>query len=208
MREKAFDDRAKARESCTLLVNFSVRPSPKRKRKIKMSTRRRIPACSVITLLSVVAALAVAGNKSDVTLAAGGSPQAMSTRLEDVKWEAMLPELGSDSPQISILRVDPKTNATQLLVRTPKKLHVPFHWHTANETHTMILGTAVFEHDGKREELGPGGFNYIPAKMQHQAWTSEGSVVFITVDGAWDVNWVGNPPGKSDVGQAPPANPK
>jgi quercetin dioxygenase-like cupin family protein len=71
----------------------------------------------------------------------------------------MVPELGSDSPQISILRVDPKTNATQLLIRTPTKMHVPMHWHSANETHTMIQGTAVFEHEGKREQLGPGGFN-------------------------------------------------
>ena len=65
-----------------------------------------------------------------------------------------------------------------------------------------------FEHEGKREQLGPGGFNYIPAKMQHQAWTSEGSVVFITVDGAWDVNWVGNPPSKTDLGQTSPPGPK
>lgn len=173
-----------------------------------MSTREGIKVWGVLSLLLLVSVLGAAQSHSSGTPAAGGSAPAMSIRLEDVKWEAMLPELGSDSPQISILRVDPKTNATQLLVRTPKKLHVPFHWHTANETHTMILGTAVFEHDGKREELGPGGFNFIPAKMQHQAWTSEGSVVFITVDGAWDVNWVGNPPGKSDIGQAPPATSK
>ena len=173
-----------------------------------MNRRQTIKVWGVISLPLLAAVIGAARSNSGVTLPAGGSPQAMSARLEDAKWQTMVPELGNDSPQISILRVDPKTNATQLLIRTPKKLHVPFHWHTANETHTMILGTAVFEHDGKREELGPGGFNYIPAKMQHQAWTSEGSVVFITVDGAWDVNWVGNPPGKSDIGQTPPANPK
>lgn len=66
----------------------------------------------------------------------------------------------------------------------------------------------MFEHDGKREQLGPGGFNYIPAKMQHQAWMTDGAVVFITVDGGWDVNWVGNPPGKTDLGQMPPAGTK
>jgi mannose-6-phosphate isomerase-like protein (cupin superfamily) len=173
-----------------------------------MSLRRRMLAYSVVSLLALFAVLSSARSNSGFTPTVGGSTQAMSTRFEDAKWQTMVPELGSASPQISILRVDPKTQATQLLIRTPSKLHVPFHWHTANETHTMIMGTAVFEHDDKREELGPGGFNYIPAKMQHQAWTSEGSVVFITVDGAWDVNWVGNPPSKSDIGQAPPANSK
>jgi mannose-6-phosphate isomerase-like protein (cupin superfamily) len=163
--------------------------------------------CGVASLLGLVGMIGAAQNNSGGTPAAGSS-QAMSARFEDLKWQTMFPELGNDSPQISILRVDPRTNATQLMIRTPRKMHVPAHWHSTNETHTQIQGTAVFEHDGKREELGPGGFNYIPARMQHQAWTSEGSVVFITLDGAWDVNWVGNPPGKSDLGQAPPASPK
>src|SRR5712692_11830631 len=175
---------------------------------MKMNARKAIQAWGVTGLLLLVAVIGAARSNSSVTPAAAGSPQAMSARFEDAKWQTMVPELGNDSPQISILRVDPKTNATQLLVRTPKKMHVPIHWHSANETHTMIQGTAVFEHEGQREQLGPGGFNYIPAKMQHQAWTSEGSVVFITVDGAWDVNWVGNPPSKTDLGQTPPAGPK
>jgi mannose-6-phosphate isomerase-like protein (cupin superfamily) len=128
----------------------------------------------------------------------------LSMRFEDLKWQAIVSELGSDSPQISVVHVDPRTHATQLFIKTPKKMHIPMHWHSANETHTMILGSAVFEHDGKREKLGPGGFNYIPAKIAHQAWTTEGSVVFITVDGAWDVNWTGNPPGKSDLGLTAP----
>jgi quercetin dioxygenase-like cupin family protein len=170
---------------------------------IKM--RRGLQACG---LLLVVAVLGTAQNNSGGAPATSSVSQAMSARYEDLMWQTMVPELGDDSPQISILRVDPKTNATQLLIRTPTKMHIPMHWHSANETHTIIQGTAVFEHEGKREQLGPGGFNYIPAKMQHQAWTSEGGVVFITVDGAWDVNWVRNPPGKTDLGQTPPAGSK
>jgi hypothetical protein len=45
----------------------------------------------------------------------------------------------------------------------------------------------------------PGGFNYMPARMVHEAWTTAGSVVFITVDGPWDVNWVQGPPTSADV---------
>ena len=94
----------------------------------------------------------------------------------------MVPELGADSPQAAILRVDPKTQATQLLIRMPKRMHVPVHWHSANETHTVIKGTMVFEHGGQPHELGPGGFNYIPARTPHQAWSSDDALVFITVD--------------------------
>jgi quercetin dioxygenase-like cupin family protein len=133
----------------------------------------------------------------------GGPP--LNIPYADAKWQAIVPELGSDSPQIAILRVDPKTGATQLLIRVPKKMHVPLHWHSANETHTVIQGDWVFEHGGTPHRLGPGGFNYIPAKTRHQAWSSDNALVFITVDSAWDVNWVAGPPSKSELGKSPPA---
>jgi len=129
--------------------------------------------------------------------------KAMGMKYEDLKWQAIVPELGADSPQISVLRVDEKTQATQLLIRVPKQVHVPMHWHGANETHTVIRGNWTFEHEGKREALGPGVFNYIPAKMHHQAWASNDALVFITVDSAWDVNWVNGPPTKADLGKTP-----
>ena len=124
----------------------------------------------------------------------------MSAKFEDLKWEKILPAFGDDSPEIAILRVDPKTQATQLLIRNPKKFHVPRHWHSANETHTILRGNMVFECDGKREELDPGSFNYIPKKMVHQAWLPDDGLVFITVDSAWDVNWIDGSP-------QPPAKP-
>jgi mannose-6-phosphate isomerase-like protein (cupin superfamily) len=131
--------------------------------------------------------------------------QAMGVRYQDLQWQTIVPELGADSPQISILRVDPMTQATQLLIRVPRQMHVPMHWHGANETHTVIRGNWTFEHEGTREQLGPGGFNYIPAKMHHQAWASDDALVFITVDSAWDVNWVSGPPTKADLGKTPDA---
>jgi hypothetical protein len=108
------------------------------------NTRRKIQTCCLLVLVAV---LGRAQTKSGDT----PSPsQAMSARYEDLMWQTMVPELGDDSPQISILRVDPKTNATHLLIRTPKKMHVPMLWHSANETHTMIQGSAVFEYEGER----------------------------------------------------------
>jgi mannose-6-phosphate isomerase-like protein (cupin superfamily) len=118
-------------------------------------------------------------------------------KFQDLKWERIIPELGDASSTMTILHVDPRTHATQLMIRTPKNFHVPRHWHTANETHTVVSGTITFEDEGgQREELGPGSFMYMPSKMIHQAWTQpdEGSLLFITVDGPWDVNWVDGPP--------------
>jgi quercetin dioxygenase-like cupin family protein len=165
----------------------------------------------IISTLSVLVTLVLPAQSSthqhSVPGQAGPSPeQAIGARYEDLQWQAIVPELGADSPQVSILRVDPKTNATQLLIRMPKQMHVPMHWHSANETHTVIRGTFVFEHDGQRHELGPGGFNYVPARMHHQAWATDDALVFITVDSGWDINWVSGPPTKSDLGERPPSH--
>ena len=119
--------------------------------------------------------------------------------LSDLKWDKILPDLGADSPEISILHIDPKTHATSLLIRTPKAIHVRRHWHTANESHTIIRGTATLACNGKRAEIGPGGFNFMPAKMVHEAWLPINSLTFITVDGAWDINWVEGPSTAADL---------
>ena len=147
----------------------------------------------------VLAVFFLAAGLAAATEPAPGPAHAMSVNLQDAKWDKILPDLGQASPEIAILRVDPKTQATQLLIRTPKGVHVRKHWHSANETHTMIIGKAIFECDGERVELGPGGFNYIPAKMVHEAWLPAGSLTFITVDSAWDINWVEGPPTAADI---------
>jgi quercetin dioxygenase-like cupin family protein len=120
---------------------------------------------------------------------------ALNIRYGDIKWQRITPELGERSPEVAILHVDPVTQATQLMIRVPKDTHVPMHWHTANETHTVIKGTFIVECDGKHDALEQGSFNYIPSKMRHEAWTrpDEGALLFITVDSAWDIHWVGDP---------------
>ena len=149
--------------------------------------------------VAVVAALSVMPNAFFTAAEEPAAVHPIFTSLKDAKWERIIPDLGDASPEIAFLRVDPKTQATQLLIRTPKGIHVRKHWHRANETHTMIVGTAVFECDGKRVEIGPGGFNYMPAKMVHEAWLPAGSLTFITVDAAWDINWMEGPPTAADI---------
>ena len=124
----------------------------------------------------------------------------LNVKFQDLKWDRIVPELGERSSEITILRVDPITQATQLMIRIPKNTHVPRHWHSANETHTVLSGVFVIECEGPRVELGPGSFNYVPKKMAHEAWTraNEGALLFITVDKAWDINWVGGPPKPED----------
>ena len=123
---------------------------------------------------------------------------ATNIKYENMKWAKLQPELGGFSAEITVLHVDPVTNATQLIIRMPGYFHVPKHWHTANETHTVVSGVFVMECEGVRDTLKAGGFNFMPAKMHHEAWALEPSVIFITVDKAWDINWVGGTPKPED----------
>ncbi len=125
---------------------------------------------------------------------------AVNVRFEDLKWDRMVPELAERSPEMAILRVDPKTKATQLMIRVPANMHIPKHWHTANETHTVVQGTFIVECEGKRQMLGQGSWNCMPSKLPHEGWTKpdQGTLLFITVDSAWDQHWVGQAPKPSD----------
>jgi hypothetical protein len=153
-------------------------------------------------VVGVLCAAANARGAETPDFAQGGTadtPQALFRNYEDLQWSKILPDLGESSPEICILGVDPRTQATKLMIRAPKGIHVRKHWHSANETHAVILGTQVYACEGKRVEQGPGSFNSMPAKMVHEAWLPAGALVFITVDGAWDVNWVEGPPTAADL---------
>lgn len=128
--------------------------------------------------------------------AAPAAAQALFTDFEDIQWQPLLPDYGPGVPQVVILHTDPRTKATQLMIRMQDEFQVPRHWHSANETNFLLQGRVIFQCDGRDADQGPGSFNYIPARMVHSALSRPGpdAIVFITVDGAWDVNWVDGPP--------------
>ena len=102
-----------------------------------------LPARAAVALIAfafIAAAPAQETSQSDKTAHANTS-QPIFKNYADLKWDKILPDLGAASPEICILQVDPATKATKLLIRTPKAMHVRKHWHSANETHTVILGT-------------------------------------------------------------------
>src|SRR4029077_10199149 len=121
---------------------------------------------SVLLALPMLALTNLRAQTTEPTSAT--SDGAIFKNVSDLKWDRIIPDLGEDSPEICFLRVDPKTHATSLLIRTSKAIHVRKHWHTANESHTMISGKAMLACQGNRAELSPGGFNSMPAKMVHE----------------------------------------
>ena len=165
---------------------------------MRQAARKSAVIFAIACVVGGFAAERIAAQSQAPPMSSGG--HALNIAFNDLKWQKIVPELGERSPELVILRVDPSTQATQLMIRVPKNTHVPKHWHTANETHTIMSGTFIIECEGKRTELGANSFNYVPSKMPHEAWTrpEEGALLFITVDGAWDINWVGGPPKPED----------
>jgi hypothetical protein len=58
---------------------------------------------------------------------------------------------------------------------------------------------AILFRGGNRMELGPGSFNFMPARMVREAWLPAGSITFITVDAEWDLSWVEGAPSVADL---------
>lgn len=134
--------------------------------------------------------------KADPAQAAAGKGHAQNIKYDTMQWTPFAPSIGADSPEFTMLHVDSATGATKLMIRVPSGFTVPAHWHSANETHTVVRGAFIMECEGVRDTLTTGSFNYIPKRMPHRAWTldNEGALLFITVDGPWDVNFVDGTP--------------
>ena len=123
---------------------------------------------------------------------------------QDMTWEKMLPELGADSPVYAILRVDPDTNATTLMIEFPAAMHIPKHTHEKSETHIILGGAHIFEHDGRHFDVKEHGYIYMPGKFEHEAWVPAGSKAVIILEDGWKVDWLDGGPTAKDVGKGTP----
>jgi quercetin dioxygenase-like cupin family protein len=126
----------------------------------------------------------------------------VSLRAEDIHWEKAFPDLGADGPDLAVVHVNPKTQATQLLIRATKEAVVPWHWHTPNEAVMVMEGTFTVECEGKKIELASGSFTYTPSRLIHRATFTAGCMIAISADGPFDIQWAGAPPTAKKPGDA------
>jgi quercetin dioxygenase-like cupin family protein len=165
--------------------------------------------------LSIAASAFLAAAALTFAQTAGGPPAGcpdpskcpVSVRAQDIRWEKAFPDLGADGPDLAVVHVNPKTQATQLLIRAPKEVVVPWHWHTANEAITVLSGTFTVACESKRIELGAGSFTYTPSRLIHEATFTEGCMIAISADGPFDIHWAGAPPKANKPGEALPSKP-
>src|SRR5205814_9006076 len=107
-----------------------------------------------LSVLLALALLALTNLRAQTTEPASATSDGpIFKNVSDLKWDKIIPDLGKNSPDICFLRIDPRTHATSLLIRTSKAIHVRNHWHTANESHHMITCNTTLAGEGKRIDL-------------------------------------------------------
>ncbi len=117
-------------------------------------------------------------------------PGMVTVNAADLKWvpaEALPP-----GGMMAVIREDPATKAVDFLFKVAKDYHVPRHWHTPNERVTTIEGTFITtsEMEGKKHTLTKGGYMYLPGKTVHEAWLKGKTLILVSGEGPFDVNYV------------------
>jgi quercetin dioxygenase-like cupin family protein len=112
-------------------------------------------------IFQIIGATSIVASSVDNSITIADHSSIVLKNNEDLTWEKMLPELGENSPIFSILRVDPKTKETTLKIHFPKAIYIPKHTHNKSETHILLGGTHLFEHNGKRYKVKEHGYIYM-----------------------------------------------
>jgi quercetin dioxygenase-like cupin family protein len=130
---------------------------------------------------------------------AAGAVVAQSTHIlvpaDKVQWGPAPPFLPAGA-QIAVLQGNPsEKGAVTLRLRLPANYNIPAHWHSMDETVTVLSGAFHVGMGDKLDRqasqtLEPGGFVSLPATMRHFAWTAKPTVVQVNLQGPFDIFYV------------------
>jgi quercetin dioxygenase-like cupin family protein len=143
-----------------------------------------------------LASLPLAATASAQTTGASHGQHPAVIAPGDIKW-GPVPEALPQGAQLTVLHGDPgKEGPYVMRLKMPDNYLVPAHWHSKDETVTVIsggFGVGVGE-EASREKgqiLAPGTFAFMPAKTPHYAFAKGETIVQIAGDGPFDLNLVG-----------------
>ena len=107
--------------------------------------------------------------------AAPAMPGHVAVNPDGLKWGDAPPVLPKGA-KMAVLAGDPsKEGVFVVRLRAPNGYKISPHWHPTREHVTVIsgkfhIGMGKTFDTKKAESLGPGGFAYMDAKMEHYAW--------------------------------------
>ena len=149
---------------------------------------------------TILLSLILAGSVSSIALQnpvkeplPSAPKETVVVKAADVKWgeHPFVP-----GAKLSVQSGDPAKGAAVLLMKFPKGMTIPAHWHTAAETVTIVSGIALLGGGetvdaAKATEVGPGSYAVIPGKNPHWAIAKEELVISVTLDKAVDFHLCG-----------------
>jgi quercetin dioxygenase-like cupin family protein len=113
----------------------------------------------------------------------------------DIKWGAAPPVLPKGA-KLAVLYGDPgKPGPYVLRLAAPANYSIPPHWHTQTENLTIVSGALYLGMGDKRvakeaQALKAGGYHYLPAKQHHYAFTRVATVIQVSGEGPFDINYI------------------
>ncbi|NOT32192.1 MAG: cupin domain-containing protein [Planctomycetes bacterium] len=118
----------------------------------------------------------------------GAPRETVVVSAANVKWG---PHPFVEGAKMAVQSGDPSKGPSVLLMKFPKGMTIPAHWHTATETVTLVSGTALLGSGEtvdatKGTEIGAGSFAVIPGKNRHWAIAKEEFVISVALDKAAD----------------------
>ena len=160
------------------------------------ATPRKAWASGKITsAASLIAIAVVLGGLASTALAQGASESEAFVNPKDIKWGAAPPSIPRGA-KIAVLQGDP-SKAGPFVVRlmVPPGYKIPPHWHTQDESLTVISGTFYFGTGDKVEAskshtLTPGAFHFLSGKDHHFLVAKSEAVIQINGNGPFDVTYI------------------
>ena len=113
----------------------------------------------------------------------------------DIKWGDAPPSLPKGA-KLAVLNGDPgKSGPFTIRLKAPANYKIAPHWHSQTENLTIISGTLYLGMGDKVDAksahaLKAGGYHHLPAKQHHYAFTKAPTIVQVSGEGPFDINYL------------------
>jgi hypothetical protein len=155
---------------------------------------RKVWASGKMTSAVSLVAL-ILGGLAGSALAQGASKSEGFINPNDIKWGAAPPAMPKGA-KIAVLQGDPgKSGPFVIRLMVPPGYKIPPHWHSQDESLTVIAGALYFGPGDKIETskahtLTAGGFHFLAGKDHHYLVAKSQAVVQINGNGPFDVTYI------------------
>lgn len=128
-------------------------------------------------------------------MAAAAQETGSVTNVQDMKWGDAPPSLPKGG-KMAVLYGDPSKDGTfSIRAKLPAGYMVPPHFHSKDENLTVLSGALYIGMSDAVDKktahaLKAGGFHHLPGKAHHYAFTKVPTVLQISGDGPFDINYL------------------